>query len=272
MPAAYEEQVTAFVDFLGFSEASTGGLEEIRTKLLELLISISHLRGEFDVRSTPMPGGSTLTIKPAVSTFSDHIVISFPLEPTRQTTGLSEEVAGLVIMGQLEALLGRIAAAALRIGFLVRGGITVGKLYHSAGVVFGEAMVEAYLLESQIAVYPRVVLSTRIVNRPQWLKDTIGMARDHDGLFYLDYFKGLLFRSSVPGETFLENAKAWFDDVIKVISTKLAELEQAGKLKELSKWTWFARKFRAGLGHTHPEIMKGLNLSMDQIPWSDKDQ
>jgi hypothetical protein len=44
-------------------------------------------------------------------------------------------------------------------GVLTRGGIAVGNLHHKNGILFGPAMNEAYELESQLAVYPRIVLS-----------------------------------------------------------------------------------------------------------------
>ncbi len=69
MPANYEEQITAFVDFLGFSEASTSADDSTRVKLLDLLIGAYLLRAEFDVKSTPRENGTTNLIVPAVSTF-----------------------------------------------------------------------------------------------------------------------------------------------------------------------------------------------------------
>src|ERR1700674_2296218 len=68
----YEEQFTAFVDFLGFSEASAKTDEVTRLKVLDLLVALSTLRGEFGVESTVQEGRKTSHIKPAISTFSDH--------------------------------------------------------------------------------------------------------------------------------------------------------------------------------------------------------
>src|SRR5690606_5895550 len=44
---------------------------------------------------------------------------------------------------------------------LIRGGITIGKLIHEDnGPIFGSAMNEAYYLESKLAIYPRIIVST----------------------------------------------------------------------------------------------------------------
>jgi hypothetical protein len=164
-------------------------------------------------------------------------------------------------------LLTRIAAAALRIGFLVRGGATIGKLYYAHGVVFGKALVDAFQIESRTSIYPRVVLSRQITSRPAWIQKQIGIAKDHDGLYRFDYFKELLFHSALPGESWRANVKLWFADVIAVISSKLTELENNGRMKEFAKWAWFAGEFRSGLEASHPELLKSVGVSLDAISW-----
>jgi hypothetical protein len=84
MDLKYEEQFTAFVDFLGFSEASTNTDEATRSEVLDLLVSLSTLRGEFDLQSTVQEGGKKISFKPAISTFSASC---FTL-PNREKIGL----------------------------------------------------------------------------------------------------------------------------------------------------------------------------------------
>ena len=158
----YEEQFTAFIDFLGFGEVSAGTNEATILKVLNLLRSLSALRGEFDVHSKAEVSGKKIFVKPAISTFSDHILISYPMQPISDEVGPSERIAAFAITYEFKQLLTSIAATALRIGFLVRGGATIGKLYHAQGVVFGEALIEAFQIESRTSIYPRVVLSPSI--------------------------------------------------------------------------------------------------------------
>src|SRR5438105_1445070 len=80
------------------------------------------------------------------------------------------------------------ARRALDIGMLVRGGVTIGKLYHSGGVVFGEALVDAYRLESRVAIYPRIAVSSRIYSH---LPNRERIAQDTDGIWYLKYLSEL---------------------------------------------------------------------------------
>ncbi|WP_445488820.1 hypothetical protein [Rhodopseudomonas sp. RCAM05734] len=158
MEAIFEDQVTVFVDFLGFSSASVQLDESIQLKLLLLLRAISTMRGEFSNDSDP-PGAnmSAIRLRPTISTFSDHIVASYPM--SRIDLGQDEQTTLGLVLFDINLRIARIAAAALSIGFLIRGGVSKGPLYHSNGVVFGSAMVEAYELESRVAIYPRVVLS-----------------------------------------------------------------------------------------------------------------
>jgi hypothetical protein len=265
MEPKYEEQFTAFIDFLGFSEVDAEIDETTRSRVLGLLLSLSTLRGEFELQSTFHESGKMTSFKPAISTFSDHIVISYPLQQIFAETGSYEQVGALVVMSQFTDLLTRIAAAALRIGFLVRGGATIGKLYHAGGVVFGEALIDAFQIESRISIYPRVVLSRQITSRQMWIQKEIGIAKDHDGLYHFDYFKELLFRAAPPGDS--PNVKLWFDDVVAVVSRKLTELESSGKMKEFAKWAWFARQFRSGLETLNPETLKSHGVSLDVISW-----
>jgi hypothetical protein len=263
--ARYEEQFTAFIDFLGFSEAS-GSISDIdRLNILNLLLSLSTLRGEFEVQSEMVHSGRRYQIKPAITTFSDHIVVSFPLEQVYAGTGSNERSSAFVLMHHFNELLSRIAAAALRIGFLIRGGATIGKLYHSQGVVFGEAMVEAFQIESRTSVYPRVVLSSKITSRPAWIEQKPFVMQGDDGLYQFDYFKTLVFSAATPGDTFLADAKTWFSQVVGIIERNLRTLETQGKLNELAKWSWFAREFHSGLERLNPMVLESFGLSLDAI-------
>jgi hypothetical protein len=264
----YEEQFTAFIDFLGFSEVSKQTDDTTRLKVLDLLLSLSALRSEFNIQSELNQGGGTRhQIRPAISTFSDHIVISFPLERIARELGSSDDaLLALVIAGQFGRLLRGIAAAALRLGLLIRGGATIGKLYHSQGVVFGEAMIEAYEIESRIAIYPRVVLSQQITSRPPWAAQR-DITICNDGLHHLDYFKMLVVSAAAPGDDYAEKSQTWFRDVVAIVSRKLIELQKDGRLNELAKWTWFSREFRRGMESLPSELLGAYGLSVSELRW-----
>ena len=262
-----EEQLTVFIDFLGFSEASTDTDESTVSKVLELLISLSELRAEFDVQSTLQGTGKTLPFEPAISTFSDNIVISYQLGPISTVIGNDEPFNLLIIMDHFNWLLTKIATAALHIGFLLRGGATIGKLYHAGGVVFGEALVEAFQIESRISIYPRVVLSHKITSRLTWIEQQQNITRGDDGLYHFDYFRKLALIPLLPANSYPAGVDARIKHVISTIARKLTEFERQGKLNELAKWAWFAREFRSSLEREDPKILKVAGVSLDAIPW-----
>ncbi|WP_331701786.1 hypothetical protein [Paenibacillus sp. IITD108] len=80
---------------------------------------------------------------------------------------------------------------------MMRGGITYGKLYHSDGIVYGLAMIDAYNLESKCAIYPRVVVNGSALvagiqcgwdgpDNEQEVINEITM-RDEDGKIFVDF-------------------------------------------------------------------------------------
>jgi hypothetical protein len=264
----YEDQFTAFVDFLGFSEASNRTDDETRLKILNLLRSISALSGEFAVNTVPEQGGNRIHLTPAISSFSDNIVISYPLSPILAKTKFNERLAALSILFHFNNLLAKIASAALSIGFLIRGGATIGKLYHAKGVVFGEALVDAYQIESKTSVYPRVIVSSKITSRQVWMADqAMNLLKGQDGLYYFDCFTMLSLRSLEPGENWSEKLKVWYHNATDIIGKNLTTLENEGKLNELSKWAWYAHEFRSGMQRLSPQILKGLGLPFDANSW-----
>src|ERR1700730_17195178 len=103
--AKYEDQFTAYVDLLGFSEAMANPAEPLRLKVLELLSQISFLRSEFSVKTKDQPDGSrSHWIRPAISTFSDHIVISYALQSLSEGR-VSDQFGPLVVIQQFQKLL-----------------------------------------------------------------------------------------------------------------------------------------------------------------------
>jgi hypothetical protein len=266
----HEEQFTAYIDLLGFKEFSTQKdveSDEKRQEVLGFLRTLSMLRGDFDLQSTTQEIGKTSYIKPAISTFSDHIVISYPLDPISADGGLDEQFTPVLVMLQFNDLLTKIARAALRIGFLVRGGATIGKLYHAQGVVFGEALVDAYEIESRTSIYPRVVLSHKITSRFKLIETQPSIMKCDDGLYCFDYYSNLVLDTGIIGHNYAASVKSSFDDIISTVVRNLNELESCERLNELAKWAWFAREFRSGLERQNPQLLKALGVSLDAIPW-----
>ncbi len=96
-------------------------------------------------------------------------------------------------------------------GFCFRGAITVGKMYFpkkEENVLIGPGLVEAYKLESEIAIYPRIVVDEKLV---EYIKNKNikgspflekqndgflinGIKKDKDGIYFLDLLNRKVLR------------------------------------------------------------------------------
>jgi hypothetical protein len=174
----YEQRLILFLDFLGFKELV--GRSTYEPGFLKRLIRAMDIVGELGADN------GALFKSQQITQFSDSIVVSYQIHERSAVFWLLNEIALTVI---------RLA----EYGFLVRGAVTVGLLYHSDRHVVGPAMNEAYRLESQIARYPRVLIDERVLkvarrsrSRQHSGQEEEGYARafttkDADGQFFFDY-------------------------------------------------------------------------------------
>ncbi len=231
----FERQVTVFVDLLGTSDRALRGQPDGKSRLLALLKEIAAMRADFSMQGKSQEDGSfRFRIAPAVSTFSDNVVLSFTLAEY-DLDGAEAEVLEKIyldmVLRHTRALVGKLATSALKIGALVRGGMTLGDLYHSGGVVLGSALVEAYGLESRVSIYPRVTISPSIYSRIHINDRRMNMRLDKDGIFHLDYFRNLhlaMYQDRDLGRRISDS-----------IDGNIHAHQEAQKWNEYAKWHWF---------------------------------
>jgi hypothetical protein len=84
--------------------------------------------------------------------FTDNVVLGLPI------FGDAESDLGLVF-----SMVGLYQLTMVKHGFFMRGAVAVGELYIDDDIVFGDALIEAYETEAQIARDPRVVLTPSAV-------------------------------------------------------------------------------------------------------------
>ena len=144
----YSSYCIAYLDILGFKnivrteEAST--IHEIfsNVRLAKKVIS-------GDRKSSDIFCG--IRNKTKFYFFSDSIVCAIPMEEPRAF----EMVASNCMLLQHALWMQGLQV-------WIRGGITIGDLYCGKSEVFGPALVEAYLLESEVAKYPRIIMTEEI--------------------------------------------------------------------------------------------------------------
>jgi hypothetical protein len=231
--SVFTDHLVLYMDFLGVSEAATLWSEDRAASLIGLLTTIAEEKIEFSIDGASQTDGSyKFKITPETATFSDHIVASYRIN-WQDNEHLNTMIVEMYLKVAQDLVIS-IARRALDIGMLVRGGVTIGKLYHLGGVVFGEALVDAYHLESRVAIYPRIAVSSRIYSR---LPNRDRIAQDTDGIWYLKYLSELS-REIPEGDR-----ASWFKGCCEMIQGHVNNFEQQDKWNEFAKWSWFGQKF-----------------------------
>lgn len=238
----YQDHLILYIDLLGFSETSFNDVEK-KLAVLKLLKNFAVKKRDSQIECDKNGNGYAIRAQPAISAFSDHVIISYPLKEIRETLNPSADWE--FILSFFEAYIEEIAINALSLGFLVRGGITTGKLYHSQGVIFGEALIEAYKLESSVANYPRIVIHPKVLDLCQMNARMI--KEDFDGLYYFHYLESAIIRlqfyKCLLDENRYDKTKEWIDAISSTIQRNIQNHTSSRDLTKLAKWKWFSRYF-----------------------------
>ncbi len=179
----YEKRIVLFMDILGFKQLVTASQNDVQQ-----VSSIRHILKYINIRVKKFPQFFPSAV---ISQFSDSLVISFKYGKR----GIS-----LSLLQSLQQLQKDLIT---KYNLIVRGGMTIGNLYHTKKFIFGPAMNEAYKLESDIAIYPRIILSEELKKHIADFPDEVFdryeevsesyirncLRRDSDNIFYIDYFK-----------------------------------------------------------------------------------
>lgn len=182
----YNLRYVAFLDLLGFKNMVNQSVEN-QTILNNINRALNYIGGiQHDNYNGIM---SMVDLGKQVTVFSDSIVISYDaLMPG----------GGFHVLMDLVYICNDL----LGIGISVRGGVTVGPLIHDELKCYGPAMVEAYMMESQRAAVPRIIINQNVLehdlSRPGGANTIeyeaeylMGIVKKdpHDGLIFLDYMK-----------------------------------------------------------------------------------
>ena len=147
----YQDRLVAFVDILGFKDAvnKSGGADEWCIKLRKKINRLVDNNESFQVYNDAfkvlyeeqLKGKAEETAE--ITFFSDCIVFS---------SEVAKNINDNIVTKFLKFIM-NLAIETANFGFLLRGGITFGKIRHDHNKCFGPAMNRAYLLESETAVY-----------------------------------------------------------------------------------------------------------------------
>lgn len=233
----FTERIVAFVDIMGFKNLVQESLNSPDTAdcLHKALKRIYNLKAANDEMENIL---SLREYGVEITAFSDSAVISYPID-----------YEGGFFMILLDVIHLQLELACY--GILIRGGIAIGELYHDGHIVYGPAMNEAYRLESQEAVYPRVIVEEKTIlegiektfasqNGPELEAEYVRscIRRDEDGKYFLDMLRQPQELSDFGDEYYL-----WLSRVRRIIIKGLNE--NACRPHVLSKYKWLRKYFNS---------------------------
>jgi hypothetical protein len=229
------DRLLAYMDILGWSE-----IVRDETRAGDAASAMLEVQAEKDawekvdafVRAEPIV---------QMSEFSDCVVLSCDVNSDAAREQLLTRVCRLYLWW-------------LERGFLCRGAIVVGRLVHTESVIYGSALVDAYRLERNLAVYPRIVVREVDLDR-------LGagqILRMDDGVPFLNPMVGW-FPPTQPSANLINRATLktergrWRTRLAELKLNPTPNLEQA---KVIAKYEWLVRYLEKAVEMTGEPLAK----------------
>lgn len=238
------DQYILVADLLGFSDAVKEWSGGQRDLLIDMMRWISTARASFGIRTLDDRGSPGLYITPQISTFSDLIAVSFPVEPPL-TLAPSDAAVALAawpseVLRHMAKLCAEISMRSLRLGLALRGGLCRGELLHSTDIILGPAFIKAYDYERCIAKVPRIAVC------PDVYGDNTALFPDPlrtDGggdVADLDFMPELAALLNNRGDR-----HGWRASRLQQMEDDIARYSKTNS-RIANKWRWFRTRFEQG--------------------------
>jgi hypothetical protein len=152
---------------------------------------------------------------------------------------------------------------ALEKGFLYRGAIVCGKVYHTERKIFGPALIKAYEMEKSKAIFPRVIIDEGVLdtakcnylgctNHDIKYKDIMKLIlKDSDGEYFINYIDKLYTGVNI-GIKGKQEHLLWLYDIIKELEKKIDEDASIN-----CKYLWLKDKYKIALGSVNSDSIAG---------------
>lgn len=241
----YREHFVAFLDILGFKAF----IDHEACETIYQIFEIIHARSKSALNYNGFQIQAFEKIQHKILSDSVLIFIDAEIEDSFPTL--------LMICTQLQR-----ALANREDPILLRGGIAKGSLYYEDDIIYGQGLTRAYLLESNLAKYPRVIFTGETLEAgrkstkymfPELDGLGLGFVEDKDGLYIIDYLPG-----KYPGT--LEDKKAYGDRLIRKCEIMLNRLTDAS-LRE--KYLWLRNQINESLSHM-PQLRELYNQEAEE--------
>lgn len=218
MSESYTDSFVAFIDILGFKQF----IMRKNFCTCDSLFKDIYRYADLLLKSPNKDFTADMLNSVTINIISDSIVISVP-----KSTKCSLEILLLIVNTVMFNIL-------IKYKLLCRGGIYEGDFCSNGSTAFGPALVQAYLLEENIAVYPRVVFPRHVYDvyysicddekMVGYLSDLMQLETDEE-LFIADYIGfamrrccGGVLKHTMPKEV----AQDSFMSIVSLIEDELA--------------------------------------------------
>ncbi|WP_404357043.1 hypothetical protein [Methylotuvimicrobium sp. KM1] len=159
----------AFIDILGFSDM-------VEKDCSGPSASAIFLPKLFEVHKKAFEYASKFS-GAKVTQFSDSIILALPYSPDN----FAEVVDHVALLQQ----------GLLQDGILSRGGLSYGKHYSNQEFIFSDALLRAYKIERDRAIFPRVVVDDDLLDLLNTSTSNLqtALVREADGAYFIDYLR-----------------------------------------------------------------------------------
>lgn len=224
----YEDRLIAYIDILGWKAARN----ESSRVLFDAVKSIHDIADRHSKSKkqfySELSGAEVnpMYLGVEVGAFSDNVVISMPVS----------------FGGRILDKTANLCLEVLKRGFLTRGGIVRGQVFHRDGLIFGPGILDAVCMEQNEAVYPRILIRQEVIS-------ACSNVVDYKSRFIIrDFLERDVLNPFCFLETAVENneinKKILSDEVSKIspiVEEHLSADNVSKKVRE--KWVYFKRTF-----------------------------
>jgi len=217
----------AFLDLLGFSARTKASyINETENKLLQ---EFHEIFSNQIARMKEETEESLLYFK----SFSDNVLLAHP----RFSDDMESEF-GFIISSIKEYQF----TMALK-GFFIRGGLSIGQLFVDDDNVYGEALIDAYELESKVAINPMVALcdnTMKLVDHHltfyhgEWAPQLKDVLVNGDGRYFINYLSECVLDTGEGYYLDVESLATHRDRINEALS------EYSNKPTVFSKFMWLS--------------------------------
>lgn len=243
MAITFENRAVAFIDILGF-RSLVYDAEANSTAATDLANLVGLLSGAIPNFNRNVAHTVPVHLIPAHNYFSDSIILSAPLTDQSNAAYRGIEVVAMRVMQLTHYFLAN--------GYLLRGGLAVGAVWHQKNNIVGPAFQDAYLTE-QCATEPCVELHHSAVTALKQCNATDRMfieSKGRQSRWFRPATSGIVVNGLhwyyIPNNHIHGQIEKQYADYGKIIDGALAS---ALKKKPKAKWKWMRHYLRDETGN-----------------------